>query len=61
MRRRAADFRRPVRRRISNVVWWTLCGIVVLIFIVILSKETKIESRPTFPKKASGNGRNYNF
>ncbi|XP_044504050.1 probable galacturonosyltransferase 10 [Mangifera indica] len=52
MRRRTADFRRPVRRRISNVVWGTLCGIFVLIIIVILSKETKIESRPTFPKRS---------
>lgn len=50
MRRRGQDFRRPVRRRISHVVWWTLCGIAVLLFIVILSKESQIESRPTFPK-----------
>ncbi|KAF9661794.1 hypothetical protein SADUNF_Sadunf19G0105800 [Salix dunnii] len=25
MRRRPVEFRRPVRRRISSVVWWTLC------------------------------------
>lgn len=51
MRRRGQDFRRPVRRRISHVVWWTLCGIAVLLFIIILSKESQIESRPTFPKR----------
>jgi ACR3 family arsenite efflux pump ArsB len=47
MRRRPVDFRRPVRRRVSNVVVWSLCGIVVLLFIVIFSKESRIESRPT--------------
>ena len=47
MRRRPVDFRRPVRRRISSVVWWTLCGISVLLFIVIFSKESGIESRST--------------
>lgn len=46
MRRRPVEFRRPVRRRISSVVWWTLCGISVLLFIVIFSKESHIESRP---------------
>ena len=40
------EFRRPVRRRISSVVWWTLCGISVLLFIVIFSKESHLESRP---------------
>lgn len=49
MRRRAPDFRRPVKRRIPNVVW-IFCLIILLIFIVILSKENKIEPRPTFPK-----------
>lgn len=53
MRRRAGDFRRPVRRRISNVVWYTLCGIVVLFFIYILSKESQIESRPTHARVRS--------
>ncbi|KAL3574484.1 hypothetical protein D5086_025097 [Populus alba] len=47
MRRRPVDFRRPVRRRVSNVVVWSLCGIVVLLFIVIFNKESRIESRPT--------------
>ncbi|XP_044465048.1 probable galacturonosyltransferase 10 [Mangifera indica] len=52
MRRRAPDFRRPVKRRIPNVVW-IFCLIILLIFIVILSKENKIEPRPTFPKRSS--------
>ncbi|KAJ8763827.1 hypothetical protein K2173_003609 [Erythroxylum novogranatense] len=51
MRRRPLDFRRPVRRRWPNLVWWTFCGIVVLLFIVMFSKENQIESRPSFPKK----------
>ncbi|CAN0914910.1 Probable galacturonosyltransferase 10 [Linum grandiflorum] len=51
MRRRPVDFRRPVRRRLSNVVWWTLCGIVVLLFIVIFSKESQIESRHAISKQ----------
>ncbi|KAG8635540.1 probable galacturonosyltransferase 10 isoform X1 [Manihot esculenta] len=51
MRRRPTDFRRPVKRRCSNVVWWTLCGIVVLLFIIILSKESQIESRPPHSKQ----------
>ncbi|XP_050206512.1 probable galacturonosyltransferase 10 [Mercurialis annua] len=50
MRRRPMDLRRPVRRRISNVVWWTLCGIVVVLFIVIFSKESQIESRHSHTK-----------
>ncbi|KAF8043253.1 hypothetical protein BT93_A1561 [Corymbia citriodora subsp. variegata] len=51
MRRRGADFRRPTRRRWPNVVWWTLCGILVLLFIVILSKDSQIESRPSMSKR----------
>lgn len=51
MRRRAVDFRRPPRRRWPNVVWWTLCGILVLLFIVILSKDSQIESRPSMSKR----------
>ncbi|XWS39509.1 hypothetical protein CRYUN_Cryun18bG0060900 [Craigia yunnanensis] len=51
MRRRGVDFRRPVRRRLSNVVWWTMCGIVVLVFIVILSNESQIESRPIISRR----------
>ncbi|CAI0460888.1 unnamed protein product [Linum tenue] len=53
MRRRPVDFRRPVRRRLSNVVWWTLCGIVVLLFIVIFSKESQIESKHSISKQNS--------
>ncbi|KAH7576871.1 hypothetical protein JRO89_XS01G0168100 [Xanthoceras sorbifolium] len=57
MRRRGSDFRRPVRRRISNVVWWTLCGIVVLFFIFVLSKESQIESRPTIARRSERLGK----
>ncbi|XP_022764026.1 probable galacturonosyltransferase 10 isoform X3 [Durio zibethinus] len=52
MRRRGVDFRRPVRRRLSNVVWWTMCGIVVLVFIVLLSKDGQIESRPSISRRS---------
>lgn len=44
------DFRRPVRRRVSNILWWILCGIAVLLFIFVLSKGSQIESRPAMPK-----------
>ncbi|KAE7996530.1 hypothetical protein FH972_001245 [Carpinus fangiana] len=50
MRRRPVDFRRPVRRRVSNVLWWVLSGIAVLLFIFVPSKGTQIESRPEIPK-----------
>lgn len=52
MRRRAAEFRRPVKRRIPNVFWLTLCGIVVLLFIVVFSKESHPSSRPAIPKRS---------
>ncbi|XP_059452575.1 probable galacturonosyltransferase 10 [Corylus avellana] len=51
MRRRPVDFRRPVRRRVSNVLWWVLSGIAVLLFIFVLSKGSQIESRPEIPKR----------
>ncbi|XP_015953553.1 probable galacturonosyltransferase 10 [Arachis duranensis] len=41
MRRRGADFRRPVRRRVQDVAWWTLCSVVALLFIYILVTTTK--------------------
>ena len=51
MRRRAADFRRPVRRRVQDVVWWTLCSVVVLFFIYILTtKGTSTASTPHFSR-----------
>ncbi|KAK9924685.1 hypothetical protein M0R45_033039 [Rubus argutus] len=47
MRRRAADFRRPLRaRRFPNAFWWVLCGAAVLLFIYTLSRGNQIESRP---------------
>ncbi|KAK8303779.1 hypothetical protein V6Z12_D04G174100 [Gossypium hirsutum] len=51
MRRRGLDFRRPVRKRFPNVVWWTVCGILVLVLIVVLSREGQIESKPTISRK----------
>lgn len=56
MRRRPIDFRRPVRRPISNVLWRVLCGIAVLLFIFVLSRGSQIESRPAILKvnKRSG-------
>lgn len=50
MRRRGLDFRRPVRKRFPNVVWWTVCGILVLVLIVVLSREGQIESKPTISR-----------
>lgn len=39
MRRRGSEFRRPVRRRFSNVFWLTLCGLLILLLIVLLSRD----------------------
>lgn len=50
MRRRATDFRRPVRKRVPDVLWWALCVAVVLLFIYILTRETQIESIPALSK-----------
>ncbi|KAG6722480.1 hypothetical protein I3842_03G162900 [Carya illinoinensis] len=51
MRRRPIDFRRPVRRPVSNVLWWVLCGIAVLLFILVLSRGSQIDSRPAILKR----------
>ncbi|XP_052178893.1 probable galacturonosyltransferase 10 isoform X1 [Diospyros lotus] len=51
MRRRPSDFRRPVRRRFSNVFWLTLCGLVVLLLIVMLSRESQPVSRSPLTKR----------
>ncbi|KAI3736197.1 hypothetical protein L6452_15735 [Arctium lappa] len=41
MRRTRPEFRRPVRRRwFPNVLWLTLCGFVVLVLIVFLTRES---------------------
>ncbi|PIN14234.1 Polygalacturonate 4-alpha-galacturonosyltransferase [Handroanthus impetiginosus] len=54
MRRRGSDFRRPVRRRIPNVFWLTLCGLVILLFIVLLSRESQHPaSRSAYTKRSS--------
>jgi len=50
MRRRPVYFRRPVRRRVSNVLWWVLSGMAILLFIFVLSKGSRIESRPEITK-----------
>ncbi|KAK2446132.1 putative galacturonosyltransferase 10 [Trifolium repens] len=57
MRRRPTDFRRPVRRRVPDALWWALCCAVVLLFIYILTKGTQIESRPSLPKRTYKNDR----
>lgn len=44
MRRRNSDFRRPVRRRFSNVFWLTVCGLAILLLIILLSRETRDSS-----------------
>ncbi|KAL1560702.1 putative galacturonosyltransferase 10 [Salvia divinorum] len=44
MRRRGADFRRPVRRKFPNVVWLALCGFVILLFVLVLRRANQ---RPT--------------
>ncbi|KAG8386898.1 hypothetical protein BUALT_Bualt03G0196700 [Buddleja alternifolia] len=52
MRRRGSDFRRPVRRRLPNVFWLTICGLVILLFIVVLSRENQHPtSRSVYEKK----------
>ncbi|CAI9089512.1 OLC1v1024099C1 [Oldenlandia corymbosa var. corymbosa] len=40
MRRRGPDFRRPVRRRFSNVFWLTLFGLLILLLIIMLSRDS---------------------
>lgn len=53
MRRRGTDFRRPSRRRLSNVFWITLCGFIIFLCIVLLSRESKNPtSRSTFSKRS---------
>lgn len=54
MRRRGADYRRPGRRRIPNVFWLTFCGLVILLFIVLVSRENQLpSSRSNFVKKST--------
>ncbi|XP_022860046.1 probable galacturonosyltransferase 10 [Olea europaea var. sylvestris] len=53
MRRRGSDLRRPVRRRVSSVFWLTLCGITILLFIVLISRENqKPSSRSAIIKRS---------
>lgn len=52
MRRRGVDFRRPVRRRFPNVVWWTLCGVAFLIFILFFSRDNQNDSGPEMVKRS---------
>ncbi|KAF8411226.1 hypothetical protein HHK36_003772 [Tetracentron sinense] len=53
MRRRAVDFRRPVKRRFSKVFWLTLCGLVILLFIVLFSKQKQPTFRPVMTQGAA--------
>ncbi|XP_059663117.1 probable galacturonosyltransferase 10 isoform X1 [Cornus florida] len=57
MRRRPTDFRRPVRRRFSNVFWFTLCGLMILFFIVLLSRDSQPTSRSVLTKRSYRNDR----
>ncbi|KAL2938031.1 putative galacturonosyltransferase 10 [Bienertia sinuspersici] len=53
MRRRNPSFGRHNRRRYSNFIWLALCGIVILLFfIVLLSKDNQPMSRPALTKKS---------
>ncbi|KAK1396236.1 Hexosyltransferase [Heracleum sosnowskyi] len=52
MRRRGQEFRRPVRRRLSNVFWFTLCGLLMLLFIGLLTRDTNSSSRSVLVKKS---------
>ncbi|XP_027345300.1 probable galacturonosyltransferase 10 isoform X3 [Abrus precatorius] len=55
MRRRGADFRRPGRRRLQDVVWWASCSVVVIFFIYILTKgTTNIDSTHHFSRVMQG-------
>lgn len=52
MRRRGSEFRRPVRRRFSNVFWLTLCGLLILLLIVLLSRDSnQPTSRSVYTKR----------
>ena len=50
MMRRALDMWMPMKRQVSIVLCWALCVILVLLFLLLLSKESQIELRPTIPK-----------
>ncbi|KVH95876.1 probable galacturonosyltransferase 10 [Cynara cardunculus var. scolymus] len=53
MRRPRPEFRRSARRRFSNVFWLTLCGLVALMLIVLLSREsTQPRSRSVLAKNS---------
>ncbi|KAF8409351.1 hypothetical protein HHK36_005426 [Tetracentron sinense] len=57
MRRRAVDFRRPVRRRFLKVFWLTLWCLVILFFIVLLMQEKQLKSRPVMTQRSYRNNR----
>ncbi|XP_050291658.1 patatin-like protein 2 isoform X2 [Quercus robur] len=50
MMRRALDMWRPVKRQVSIVLCWAFCVISVLLFLLLLSKQSQIELRPAIPK-----------
>lgn len=41
-----------MRRRFPNVFWWTLCGVAFLVFILIFSRESQIDSGPAMVKRS---------
>ena len=50
MMRRALDMWMPVKRQVSIVLCWAFCVISVLLFLLLLSKQSQIELRPAIPK-----------
>ncbi|KAJ4959302.1 hypothetical protein NE237_026413 [Protea cynaroides] len=57
MRRRSMDFRRPVRRRFPKVLWLTLCGLVILLFIVLFGQDKQPGSRSEMAQISSTRSR----
>ncbi|KAG6407046.1 hypothetical protein SASPL_130028 [Salvia splendens] len=44
MRRRGGDYRWPARRKFPNALWLSLCGFVILLFVLVLRR---VNHRPT--------------
>ncbi|XP_019417169.1 PREDICTED: probable galacturonosyltransferase 10 isoform X2 [Lupinus angustifolius] len=57
MRRRAVDFRRPLRRKVRDLLWWALCCAVIILFLYILTKGNQIESITALSKRTYKNER----
>ncbi|GAB4825017.1 Probable galacturonosyltransferase 10 [Ancistrocladus abbreviatus] len=53
MRRKNQSFGRQARRRYSNFFWLMLCGLVILLFFIVLfSKDSQPTARPAINKRA---------